>query len=80
MWSTDLKAIAAGFQRLELATQRPVLLVQRMFITVSTGLDHLHSDLDVTQGLTMSHSLILLYHQQSQNLWFVEQGLTAVFI
>ena len=46
-----LVCVAAGVQGLQLALEGVVLAVQGMLLRVGTGLDHLHGDLDVTEGL-----------------------------
>lgn len=50
-FNTDLEFMAAGVQRLQLALEGAVLSVQRVFITVSTGLNHFYCYLNVTQSL-----------------------------
>lgn len=47
----DLELAAAGVQGLQFALEGVILSVQRMLITLCTGLHHLHCNLDVTQRL-----------------------------
>lgn len=65
-WQTpDLELIGVHVHRLDLTVQRVVLSVQWMFLTVLTGLHHLHRDLNVTQRLlteNMSHWMNAQHH------------------
>ena len=66
-----LVCVAADVQRLQLALEGVVLSVQGMLLRVGAGLDHLHRDLNVTEGLgeERCHHSIALITVKSDDVW-----------